>query len=63
MTIVGAAGAETLPLQTKARVAAAILDRVEALLGSSRGAPEALLMDREQLVEHLSSPPSSASTA
>jgi phosphopantothenoylcysteine decarboxylase/phosphopantothenate--cysteine ligase len=35
VTIVGAAGAETLPLQTKARVAAEILDRVEALLAGS----------------------------
>jgi phosphopantothenoylcysteine decarboxylase / phosphopantothenate---cysteine ligase len=36
VTIVGAAGAETLPLQTKARVAAEILDRVEKLLDGSR---------------------------
>jgi len=36
VTIVGAAGAETLPLQTKARVAAEILDRVEQLLDGSR---------------------------
>jgi len=35
VTIVGAAGAETLPLQTKARVAAEILDRVEKLLAGS----------------------------
>jgi phosphopantothenoylcysteine decarboxylase/phosphopantothenate--cysteine ligase len=32
VTIVGAAGAETLPLQSKARVAGEILDRVERLL-------------------------------
>ena len=32
VTIVGASGAETLPLQSKARVAAEILDRVERLL-------------------------------
>jgi phosphopantothenoylcysteine decarboxylase / phosphopantothenate---cysteine ligase len=36
VTIVGAAGAETLPLQTKTRVAAEILDRVEQLLDGSR---------------------------
>jgi phosphopantothenoylcysteine decarboxylase / phosphopantothenate---cysteine ligase len=36
VTIVGAAGAETLPLQTKAHVAAEILDRVEQLLDGSR---------------------------
>ena len=35
VTIVGAAGAETLPLQTKARVAAEILDRVEKLLAGT----------------------------
>jgi len=35
VTIVGAAGAETLPLQTKAKVAAEILDRVETLLAGS----------------------------
>jgi len=34
VTIVGAEGAETLPLQPKARVAAEILDRVERLLGA-----------------------------
>ena len=34
VTIVGAAGAETLPLQSKARVAAEILNRVERLLTS-----------------------------
>jgi phosphopantothenoylcysteine decarboxylase/phosphopantothenate--cysteine ligase len=33
VTIVGAGGAETLPLQSKSRVAMAILDRVEALVG------------------------------
>jgi phosphopantothenoylcysteine decarboxylase/phosphopantothenate--cysteine ligase len=32
VTIVGPAGAETLPLQSKSRVAAEILDRVEKLL-------------------------------
>ena len=32
VTIVGPAGNEALPLQSKARVAAAILDRVEAVL-------------------------------
>jgi len=32
VTIVGGAGAETLPLQSKARVAAEVLDRVERLL-------------------------------
>src|SRR5207245_2511764 len=32
VTIVGPEGAEALPLQTKARVASAILDRVEALM-------------------------------
>ena len=36
VTIVGADGAETLPLQSKARVAAAILDRVEKLLAARR---------------------------
>ena len=36
VTIVGAAGAEALPLQSKARVAAQILDRVEKLLSGSR---------------------------
>jgi phosphopantothenoylcysteine decarboxylase/phosphopantothenate--cysteine ligase len=35
VTIVSADGAETLPLQSKARVAAAILDRVESLLQKS----------------------------
>jgi phosphopantothenoylcysteine decarboxylase / phosphopantothenate---cysteine ligase len=34
VTVVGAEGAESLPLQSKARVAAAILDRVERLLAS-----------------------------
>jgi phosphopantothenoylcysteine decarboxylase/phosphopantothenate--cysteine ligase len=38
VTIVGAGGNESLPLQPKRQVAAAILDRVEALLG--RRAPE-----------------------
>jgi phosphopantothenoylcysteine decarboxylase/phosphopantothenate--cysteine ligase len=36
VTIVGADGAESLPLQTKTRVAAEILDRVEKLLSGSR---------------------------
>jgi phosphopantothenoylcysteine synthetase/decarboxylase len=36
VTIVSAEGAETLPLQSKARVAAQILDRVEKLLSGSR---------------------------
>jgi phosphopantothenoylcysteine decarboxylase/phosphopantothenate--cysteine ligase len=36
VTIVSANGAETLPLQSKARVAAEILDRVEKLLSGSR---------------------------
>ncbi len=36
VTIVGAGGAEALPLQSKARVAAEILDRVEKLLSGSR---------------------------
>jgi len=36
VTIVGASGAETLPLQSKTRVAAEILDRVERLL-TARG--------------------------
>ena len=36
VTIVGAAGVETLPLQSKVRVAAEILDRVEKLLSGSR---------------------------
>jgi phosphopantothenoylcysteine decarboxylase / phosphopantothenate---cysteine ligase len=35
VTIVGADGVETLPLQSKARVAAEILDRVEKLLAAS----------------------------
>ena len=35
VTIVGRAGVETLPVQSKARVAAAILDRVEALLAAA----------------------------
>jgi phosphopantothenoylcysteine decarboxylase/phosphopantothenate--cysteine ligase len=34
VTIIGASGAEPLPLQSKAKVAAAILDRVERLLSS-----------------------------
>jgi phosphopantothenoylcysteine decarboxylase/phosphopantothenate--cysteine ligase len=33
VTIIGADGAEALPLQSKARVAAAILDRIEQLVG------------------------------
>ena len=36
VTIVSAGGAEALPLQSKARVAAEILDRVEKLLSGSR---------------------------
>jgi phosphopantothenoylcysteine decarboxylase/phosphopantothenate--cysteine ligase len=36
VTIVGADGAEPLPLQTKARVASAILDRIETLLKNVR---------------------------
>ena len=36
VTIVGADGAETLPLQSKSRVAVIILDRVEKLLSGSR---------------------------
>ncbi len=32
VTIVGGGGAETLPLQSKARVAAEVLDRIEGLL-------------------------------
>jgi len=38
VTIVGADGVETLPLQTKTRVAAEILDRVERMLSGSRTA-------------------------
>jgi len=38
VTIVGPAGADTLPLQPKSRVAAEILDRVEALLREPRSA-------------------------
>jgi phosphopantothenoylcysteine decarboxylase/phosphopantothenate--cysteine ligase len=38
VTIVGAAGAESLPLQSKVAVAAAILDRVEKLLSGSPSA-------------------------
>lgn len=41
VTIVGPAGAETLPLQPKPRVAIEILDRVEALLRESRSADRA----------------------
>jgi phosphopantothenoylcysteine decarboxylase/phosphopantothenate--cysteine ligase len=39
VTIIGEAGSETLPLQSKSRVAAEILDRVEKLLtlGAGRG--------------------------
>jgi phosphopantothenoylcysteine decarboxylase/phosphopantothenate--cysteine ligase len=36
VTIVGPDGAEALPLQAKARVASAVLDRVEALVKSAR---------------------------
>jgi phosphopantothenoylcysteine decarboxylase / phosphopantothenate---cysteine ligase len=35
VTIIGRSGAESLPVQSKARVAAAILDRVEKLLSGS----------------------------
>src|SRR6185369_7564024 len=35
VTIVGAAGAEAIPLQSKARIAAEILNRVEKLLADS----------------------------
>ena len=38
VTIVGAEGAETLPLQPKARVASEILDRVERLLSERAAA-------------------------
>ena len=41
VTIVGASGAETLPLQSKSRVAVEILDRVETLLRESRSAHRA----------------------
>ena len=37
MTIVGADGPETLPLQSKDRVAMAILDRIEKLLAKQSG--------------------------
>lgn len=40
VTVIGADGSETVPLQSKERVAAAILDRVERLL-ASRSAPAA----------------------
>src|SRR4029079_6978203 len=40
VTLIGAAGAETLPLQSKARVAAEILDRVESLLAQRSAASE-----------------------
>jgi phosphopantothenoylcysteine decarboxylase/phosphopantothenate--cysteine ligase len=36
VTIVGPDGTESLPLQSKARVAAALLDRVERMLGTAR---------------------------
>jgi phosphopantothenoylcysteine decarboxylase/phosphopantothenate--cysteine ligase len=39
VTIVGADGNETLPLQTKTLVAARVMDRVERLLIQSRPAP------------------------
>src|SRR5205814_4673086 len=38
VTIVGPEGAEPLPLQTKAHVAAAILDRIEALMKTEAAA-------------------------
>jgi len=41
VTIVGPAGADTLPLQSKSRVAMEILDRVESLLRESRTADRA----------------------
>jgi phosphopantothenoylcysteine decarboxylase/phosphopantothenate--cysteine ligase len=41
VTIVGPAGADTLPLQSKSRVAIEILDRVESLLRESRTADRA----------------------
>jgi phosphopantothenoylcysteine decarboxylase/phosphopantothenate--cysteine ligase len=41
VTIVGAEGAEALPLQSKSRVAIEILDRVEKLLSGSRSAHRA----------------------
>jgi phosphopantothenoylcysteine decarboxylase / phosphopantothenate---cysteine ligase len=44
VTIIGSQGAEALPLQSKARVAAAILDRVEALLAER---PAAAVSGRE----------------
>ena len=63
VTIVGPDGAETLPLQSKARVAAAILDRVETSArvarrrrGRDQRRPAAAhgdRMDRDQLDEHL----------
>ena len=36
VTLVGPEGAEHLPLQSKARVAAAVLDRIEKLLTAGR---------------------------
>jgi len=42
VTIVGAHGAEVLPLMTKTRAAAEILDRVERLLAGSPAATRAL---------------------
>jgi phosphopantothenoylcysteine decarboxylase/phosphopantothenate--cysteine ligase len=39
VTIIGAGGVETLPLQPKTRVAAVIFDRVESLI-AGRGMPE-----------------------
>jgi hypothetical protein len=39
VTIVGPEGEQTLPLQSKARIAEAILDRVEALVQSRAPAP------------------------
>ena len=41
VTIVGADGADALPLQSKSRVAVEILDRVEKLLSGSRSAHRA----------------------
>ena len=39
VTIIGAEGEQTLPLQSKARIAEAILDRVEALIRSRASTP------------------------
>jgi len=39
VTIIGADGEQTLPLQSKTRIAEAILDRVEQLLRTRAAAP------------------------